>query len=155
MTTRLVPAAMEMLRLELHHHGNIAIVGGSVPQLSIAIVSPTLEGIVVQYGAYVCGGAGIDGYSAPALSQRHGVGRFGGVAIHIVPISQLTVGIVSPALNGVVIQNSASVKIFHTDRFGGSVRSQVDSCGSLFCKQNLRYGWCKHRHCRSLFPIVP
>ena len=37
-----------MLGSELHRHGHVAIIGGSVPQLSDGVIPPAYKGVVVQ-----------------------------------------------------------------------------------------------------------
>jgi hypothetical protein len=106
------------------------LVGGSWPiaQPSHSIPSPTLRRRIIKDGAGVEYLENVNGDRGPIRTK---VNRDGGVLIYGggCAIAQLPLRIVTPALQGIVVKDSARVVSARNDSYGGPTRTEVNRDG--------------------------
>ena len=97
----------------------------SVAELTIGVAAPTFDGVVVKDGACVnrssadcCGGA----------SGAEVDGVTGCVGVGVCSVSEFTIGVATPAFDGVVVEDHAGVIGSGGDCFGGASGAEVDGC---------------------------
>ena len=97
----------------------------SVAELTIGVATPAFDGVVVEEGAGV-NRSGADGGSGASGAEVDGVTWF--VGVDVCSVAELTIGVATPAFDGVVIEDRAGVNRSGGDCFGGASGAEVDGC---------------------------